>query len=102
MRLYVPAPLSLCSGTSLTGNVQDLEDEVDDQIANLKVAMEKACVADNEAREKGEAATHKLKLLPQVTALLNRTAVQDSVLDPETNLLQSVKYFLEPLNDGSL
>lgn len=64
--------------------------------------MEKACVADNEAREKGMAATHKLKLLPQVTALLNRTAIQDSVLDPETNLLQSVKYFLEPLNDGSL
>jgi transcription factor SPN1 len=64
--------------------------------------MEKACLADNDAREKGTAATHKLKLLPQVTALLNRTAVQDSVLDPETNLLQSVKYFLEPLNDGSL
>ncbi|KAK3898088.1 transcription factor iws-1 [Staphylotrichum tortipilum] len=80
----------------------DLEEEVDDQIAHLKVAMEKACVADNEAREKGMAATHKLKLLPQVTALLNRTSVQDSVLDPETNLLQSVKYFLEPLNDGSL
>ncbi|KAK4039716.1 hypothetical protein C8A01DRAFT_46823 [Parachaetomium inaequale] len=80
----------------------DLEDEIDDQIANLKVAMEKACVADNEARLKGMAATHKLKLLPQVTALLNRTAIQDSVLDPETNLLQSVKYFLEPLNDGSL
>ncbi|KAK4156799.1 hypothetical protein C8A00DRAFT_40813 [Chaetomidium leptoderma] len=80
----------------------DLEDEIDDQIANLKVAMEKACVADNDARDKGLAATHKLKLLPQVTALLNRTTIQDSVLDPETNLLQSVKYFLEPLNDGSL
>ncbi|KAL2016965.1 hypothetical protein VTK56DRAFT_2799 [Thermocarpiscus australiensis] len=80
----------------------DLEEEIDEHIANLKVAMEKACVADNEAREKGMAATHKLKLLPQVTALLNRTSVQDSVLDPETNFLQSVKYFLEPLNDGSL
>jgi transcription factor SPN1 len=64
--------------------------------------MEKACVADNEAREKGQPAVHKLKLLPQVTALLNRTAIQDSVLDPETNFLQSIKYFLEPLNDGSL
>jgi transcription factor SPN1 len=93
-----------CASTVLllTNNIQDLEDAVDDQIAHLKVAMEKACVADNEAREKGMAATNKLKLLPQVTALLNRTAVQDSVLDPETNLLQSVKYFLEPLNDGSL
>ncbi|AEO65569.1 uncharacterized protein THITE_2112678 [Thermothielavioides terrestris NRRL 8126] len=80
----------------------DLEDQIDDQLARLKVAMEKACIADNEARDKGMAATHKLKLLPQVTALLTRTSVQDSVLDPETNFLQSVKYFLEPLNDGSL
>jgi hypothetical protein len=64
--------------------------------------MENACIADNEAREKGMAATQKLKLLPQVTALLEQTAVQDSVLDPEINFLQSVKYFLEPLNDGSL
>jgi transcription factor SPN1 len=88
--------------THLANIIQDLEEEIDDQIANLKVAMETACVADNEARQKGEAATHKLKLLPQVTALLNRTNIQDSVLDPETNLLQSVKYFLEPLNDGSL
>lgn len=64
--------------------------------------MEKACVADNEAREKGQPAVHKLKLLPQVTNMLNRTSIQDSVLDPETNFLQSVKYFLEPLNDGSL
>lgn len=80
----------------------DLEEEIDDQIANIKVAMEKACVADNEARDNRKPAVHKLKLLPQVTALLNRTAIQDSVLDPETNFLQSVKYFLEPLNDGSL
>ncbi|KAK4231470.1 transcription factor iws-1 [Podospora fimiseda] len=80
----------------------DLEEEMDDHIAHLKVAMERACIEDNAAREKGQAATHKLKLLPQVTALLNRTAVQNSILDPDTNFLQSVKYFLEPLNDGSL
>lgn len=64
--------------------------------------MEKACLADNEARARGEPAVNKLKLLPQVTALLNRTAIQDSVVDPETNFLQSIKFFLEPLNDGSL
>lgn len=64
--------------------------------------MEQACINDNEAREKGEAATHKLKLLPQVTGLLNRTAAQETMLDPETNFLQAVRYFLEPLNDGSL
>lgn len=64
--------------------------------------MEHACEADNEARLKGVAATNKLKLLPKVTAMLNRTAAQDSVLDPDTNFLRSVKFFLEPLNDGSL
>lgn len=80
----------------------DLEEEIDEQIAVLKVAMEKACVADNDARAKGQPAIQKLKLLPKVTALLTRTAIQDSVLDPDTNFLQSVKYFLEPLSDGSL
>lgn len=80
----------------------DLEDEIDEQIASLKVRMEQACVADNDAREAGQPAVHKLKLLPEVTALLNRNTVQDAVLDPETNFLQSIKYFLEPLNDGSL
>jgi transcription factor SPN1 len=80
----------------------DLEDEMDEHIASLKVRMEKACVADNDAREAGRPAVHKLKLLPEVTALLNRSSVQDNVMDPETNFLQSIKYFLEPLNDGSL
>jgi transcription factor SPN1 len=80
----------------------DLEDQIDEEIASLKVRMEKACVADNDAREAGKPAVHKLKLLPEVTAMLNRNTVQDAVLDPETNFLQSIKYFLEPLNDGSL
>jgi transcription factor SPN1 len=50
--------------------------------------MEQACEADNTAREKGQPAIHKLKMLPEVVALLNRNI--------------SVKFFLEPLNDGSL
>jgi transcription factor SPN1 len=64
--------------------------------------MEKACEADNTARERGQPAVHKLKLLPEVVALLNRNTVQHSIVDPDTNFLQSVKFFLEPLNDGSL
>lgn len=64
--------------------------------------MEQACQADNMAREKGQPAIHKLKLLPEVVALLNRNTVQHSIVDPDTNFLQSVKFFLEPLNDGSL
>ncbi|OLN94068.1 Transcription factor IWS1 [Colletotrichum chlorophyti] len=80
----------------------DLEDEIDEQIADLKVAMERACEADNSAREAGQPAVHKLKLLPQVTGLLNRNNIQHAILDPDTNFLQHVKFFLEPLNDGSL
>ncbi|TDZ75025.1 Transcription factor IWS1 [Colletotrichum trifolii] len=80
----------------------DLENEMDEQIAGLKVAMERACEADNTAREAGQPAVHKLKLLPQVKDFLNRNNVQDAVLDPEMNFLQHVKFFLEPLNDGSL
>lgn len=87
---------------SLTEECQDLEDEIDEQLADLKVQMERACRADNEARESGQPALHKLKLLPEVNAILNRNNVQHAVLDPDTNFLQHVKFFLEPLNDGSL
>lgn len=64
--------------------------------------MEQACEADNLARERSQPAIHKLKMLPEVVALLNRNTVQHSIVDPDTNFLQSVKFFLEPLNDGSL
>ncbi|KAI1406870.1 hypothetical protein F5Y13DRAFT_176182 [Hypoxylon sp. FL1857] len=80
----------------------DLEDELDERIADLKVRMENACQADNQAREAGQPAIHKLKLLPEVMALLNRNNNQAAVIDPDTNFLQHVKFFLEPLNDGSL
>lgn len=64
--------------------------------------MENACVADNKAREEGKPAVGKLKLLPRVLSMMNRTSIQHAILDPETNFLQSVRFFLEPLNDGSL
>lgn len=75
---------------------------MDERIADLKVRMENACQADNQAREAGQPALHKLKLLPEVMALLNRNNNQAAVIDPDTNFLQHVKFFLEPLNDGSL
>ncbi|CCU76580.1 unnamed protein product [Blumeria hordei] len=80
----------------------DLEEAFDDEIAALKLRMEQACEADNSARERGQPAIHKLKMLAEVVALLNRNTVQHSIVDPDTNFLQSVKFFLEPLNDGSL
>ncbi|KAL7621700.1 Transcription factor iws1 [Parahypoxylon ruwenzoriense] len=80
----------------------DLEEELDERIADLKVRMENACQADNQAREASQPALHKLKLLPEVMSLLNRNNNQAAVVDPDTNFLQHVKFFLEPLNDGSL
>ncbi|KAI0010781.1 hypothetical protein F4779DRAFT_576090 [Xylariaceae sp. FL0662B] len=80
----------------------DLEDELDEHIADLKVRMENACQADNQARDSGQPAIHKLKLLPEVMSLLNRNNNQATIIDPDTNFLQHVKFFLEPLNDGSL
>lgn len=79
-----------------------MEDEIDELLAHLKLQMERACQADNQAREAGQPALHKLKLLPEVTAILNRNNSQHAVLDPDTNFLQHVKFFLEPLDDGSL
>jgi transcription factor SPN1 len=83
-------------------NEEDLENELDEQIANLKVRMERACQDDNEARDQGLPAVHKLKLLPEVSAMLNRNTAQSAVLDAESDFFQAVKFFLEPLNDGSL
>ena len=71
-------------------------------MADLKLRMEKACEADNQAREEGQPAVHKTKLLPEVMSMLNRNRNQAAIVDPDTNFLQHVKFFLEPLNDGSL
>lgn len=82
---------------------QDLEEELDELIADVKTRMEKACENDNEAVTNGLPAVQKVKMLPEVMTLLNRQNIQHAVLDPETNFLQSVKFFLEPLsNDGQL
>ncbi|CAK7263650.1 Transcription factor iws1 [Sporothrix epigloea] len=80
----------------------DLEKMADDEIAALKLLMENACMDDIKARTEGRPAVNKLQLLPQVLSVLGRNDIQETILDPETNFLQSVKFFLEPLNDGSL
>ena len=68
--------------------------------------MANAAELDVKARSENppRPAVHKLLLLPQVTALLNRNSreVENAIVDPENNLLESVRFFLEPLNDGSM
>jgi transcription factor SPN1 len=54
------------------------------------------------SRQEGKPAMHKLKLLPEVIMLLNRNQYINSLVDPEINLLEAVRFFLEPLDDGSM
>jgi transcription factor SPN1 len=74
----------------------------DAEIENMRRRMTEAAREDTVAREKGQPAMHKLKLLPEVVALLNRNTIQKALVDPDINLLEAVRFFLEPLNDGSL
>lgn len=64
--------------------------------------MIQAAEADGDLVRQGLPASQKLKMLPEVVGLLNRNTYVQSILDPETNLLEAVRFFLEPLTDGSL
>jgi transcription factor SPN1 len=79
-----------------------LEDMADGKIEDMRNAMTQAAQADTIARENGQPAMAKLKLLPRVSALLNNNTMQSQLVDPDNNLLEAVRFFLEPLNDGSL
>lgn len=81
---------------------QDLDDPIDELMAALVIRMERACEADNTAREAGQPAVEKTKVLPEVVSMLGRSNAQEAVLDPDSGFLRAVRYFLEPLNDGSL
>ena len=78
----------------------------DEEIASLRQRMADAAERDVQARsaDPPRPAMHKLRLLPEVVALLNRNGreIENAIVDPENNLLESVRFFLEPLNDGSL
>ncbi|KAF2878310.1 hypothetical protein BDV95DRAFT_510204 [Massariosphaeria phaeospora] len=80
----------------------DLDQMADQEIEEMRRRMAAAAEADNEGRKRGEPARHKLKLLPEVVALLNKNTLKESIVDPEINLLEAVRFFLEPLSDGSL
>ena len=74
----------------------------DAEIEDMRKRMTNAAQLDAFNRREGKPAMHKLKLLPEVVSLLNRNQYVNSLVDPEINLLEAVKFFLEPLDDGSL
>ena len=74
----------------------DLEAMADAEIEAMRQLMANACQADAVARSNGQIATHKLTILPQVVELLNRNTIQQQLVDPDTNILQAVRFMLEP------
>ncbi|KAI9923603.1 hypothetical protein ASPWEDRAFT_27917 [Aspergillus wentii DTO 134E9] len=80
----------------------DLEQMADAEIEDMRKRMTHAAQMDAINRRQGQPAMHKLKMLPEVVSLLNRNQYVNSLVDPEINLLEAVKFFLEPLDDGSL
>ncbi|KAL1988935.1 hypothetical protein VTN96DRAFT_6924 [Rasamsonia emersonii] len=80
----------------------DLEQMADAEVEEMRKRMTQAAQLDAINRREGKPAMHKLKMLPEVVSLLNRNQYVNSLVDPEINLLEAVKFFLEPLDDGSL
>ncbi|PYH88946.1 hypothetical protein BO71DRAFT_390598 [Aspergillus ellipticus CBS 707.79] len=80
----------------------DLEQMADAEIEDMRKRMTHAAQMDAVNRRDGKPAMHKLKMLPEVVSLLSRNQYVNSLVDPEINLLEAVKFFLEPLDDGSL
>lgn len=74
----------------------DLEAAADAEIETMRQKMAKACELDAEARARGDVATHKLRILPQVVELMNRNTIQAQLVDPDINILEAVRFMLEP------
>ena len=74
----------------------DLEAAADAEIDTMRQKMAKACEQDAEARARGDVATHKLAILPQVVELMNRNTIQAQLVDPDINILEAVRFMLEP------
>ncbi|KAK3069399.1 Transcription factor iws1 [Teratosphaeriaceae sp. CCFEE 6253] len=78
-----------------------LADLADEEIASMRNRMAEACRLDAEARARGEIATHKLAVLPAVVELLNRNTIQPQLVDPDTNILEAVRFMLEPADQDA-
>ncbi|EPQ26043.1 uncharacterized protein PFL1_06496 [Pseudozyma flocculosa PF-1] len=78
----------------------DLDLLADEEVSALRREMVMAADDDEEANRLKKPAVAKLRLLPRVVQTLQKTHLQQSILD--NNLLEGVKRWLEPLPDKSL
>ncbi|KAI8979279.1 hypothetical protein BDF20DRAFT_939492 [Mycotypha africana] len=79
---------------------EDLDNNLDEELTNLRERMKTAAEEDAMSNEQRKAALAKLKMLGEVTNMLTNKHLQDSVLD--NGLLESIRLWLEPLPDRSL
>ena len=89
----------------ITNDIQDVANNLDEEAKNLYQAMQAAAESDNNARinrDNPQPAIHKLKLLPDVVAFLNRNGNEMENAIADNNVLEGVRFFLEPLGDASL
>lgn len=69
-------------------------------IDDMKAKMDVAANLDRKANEEKQPALHKVKILEEVTNMLEKKHLQDIFL--QTDILSSIRKWLEPLPDGSL
>jgi transcription factor SPN1 len=80
-----------------------MEERADQELVEMRTRIAKACEQDALARGRGDVATHKLKILPEVVELMNRNTIQSQLVDPDINILESIRFMLEPADqDASL
>lgn len=75
---------------------QFAEERADEDIETMRRRIIQACQADQQARATGNIATHKLSILPDVVELMNRNTIQSQLVDPEVNILEAIRFMLEP------
>ena len=78
----------------------DLEALADEEVVYLREKMREAYAKDLELNEEHRPAVCKLRMLPQVVAMLQKRMLYDSIL--ENNVLEVVRLWLEPMPDKSL
>ncbi|WFD19705.1 Transcription factor iws1 [Malassezia caprae] len=83
-----------------TQGEDDLDLMADEEVSALRSEMIVAADEDEEANRYKHPATSKLRLLPRVVSTLQKTHLQQAIMD--NNLLEGVKRWLEPLPDRSL
>ncbi|THH04013.1 hypothetical protein EW145_g5836 [Phellinidium pouzarii] len=84
---------------------KDAEEDVldrfaDEEVSQLREDMLRSAAEDDDANREKLPATSKLKLLPRVKDVLQKSSLAQSIMD--NNLLEGVRRWLEPLPDRSL